>query len=111
MFKIDPAPTFRAEVSLSAPGQTEPNRLSIEWQHLDRKQLTEWIDALAAAQLSDVDGLAQVIAGWDGVVDHQGQNVPYSKDRLQALLCAYHAAGAELVRGYVRALTESRVGN
>lgn len=111
MFHLDPAPTFTADAALSVPGQAEPARLTIHWKHLSRDKLTEWIDALSASKLSDVDGLAQVIAGWEGVVDQQGQEVPYSIDRLRALLCGYHIAGAELVRAYVRALTESRVGN
>jgi len=110
MFKIDPEPTFTAEVELSVPGQPAA-LLSVRWKHLTRDKLREWIDGLADLKLSDVDGLDFVIAGWDGVIDQQGQDVPYSKDRLRSLLGSYHAASAELVRAYVRALTESRLGN
>lgn len=111
MFKIDPEPTFSAEAALTVPGQAEPARLTIHWKHLSRDQLVEWIDGLAEIRLGDVDGLALVVAGWEGVVDQQGQAVPFTKDRLRSLLWSYHAAGAELVRAYVRALTESRLGN
>lgn len=111
MFQLDPEPLFTAEAALTVPGQTEPARLTLRWRHLSRASLKAWIDALADGQLGDVDGLARVIAGWEGVVDAQGQEVSFTPDRLRSLLGDYHAAGAELVRAYVRALTESRLGN
>jgi hypothetical protein len=111
MFRIDPEPTFAADAALTAPGQADPAILPIRWKHLRRDDLKKWIDALASSDLSDVDGLAEVIAGWDGVVDAQGKEVPFSREALRELLGAYHTAGAELVRAYVRALTESRLGN
>jgi len=133
MFKIVPDPTFRAPAALTVPGKDKPVQVVIEWRHRDRHGLQQWLDDLspqkppAAAdgaqppqplppkllppKLSDVDGLAAVIADWDGVCDEEGNAVPFSKEVLRKVLDAYHNAGAELVRAYVRALTESRLGN
>lgn len=141
MFKIVPDPTFSAHAALTVPGEDKPVQLVIVWRHSDRHGLQQWLDDLspqkppAAAdgaepplppqppppkllppkllppKLSDVDGLAAVIADWDGVYDEEGNAVPFSKEMLRKLLDAYHNAGAELVRAYVRALTESRLGN
>lgn len=127
MFKIVPDPTFRAPAALTVPGKDKPVQLVIEWRHRDRNGLQQWLDDLSPQKppatadgeppkllppkLSDVDGLAAVIADWDGVCDEEGNAVPFSKEILGKVLDAYHNAGAELVRAYVRALTESRLGN
>ena len=127
MFKIVPDPTFRAAAALTVPGQNQPVQVIIEWRHRDRRGLQQWLADLSPQKpqatadgdppeplpprLSDVDGLAAVIADWQDVCDAEGNPVPFSKAALRQLLDAYHNAGAELVRAYVRALTESRLGN
>lgn len=110
MFHIDPQPTFTAPVKLSAPGQPAET-IQITWWHKGRKAMKDWLDAFSDGSLTDADGLAEVIAGWDGIVDSFGQPVPFSREALAKLLDAYQTAGAELVRAYVGALTESRLGN
>jgi len=127
MFKIVPDPTFRAAAELTVPGKDKPVRVVVEWRHRDRNGLQQWLDDLSPQKppatadgeppkllppkLSDVDGLAAVIADWQDVCDPEGKPVPFSKAALRQLLDAYHNAGAELVRAYVRGLTESRLGN
>lgn len=111
MFKLVPNPTFTADAAISVPGQAEPARLRMEWRHRSRAELQSWLDQLADKQTDEVDGLDLVIVGWDGAEDQDGETVPYSKERLRQILENYPAAGADLVRSYVRALTESRLGN
>lgn len=111
MFSIDPSPTFASQVKLTRPGDAPAGQITITWRHMGREQLREWLDAMADSSLSDVDGLLKAIAGWDGVVDKLDQTVEFSRAALARLLDAYQTAGAELVRAYVTALTESRLGN
>ncbi len=111
MFRIIPKPTFTAAAPITVPGEPAPVPITIEWRHLDRDKLQQWLDDLAARKLSDVDGLALVIVQWSGVCDEAGLTVPFSPGVLRQILTAYHSAGAELVRAYVAALTESRLGN
>lgn len=109
MFRIIPQPTFAAAAKISVPGEASPGILNIEWRHQGRAALKRWIESLAGA--SDSQALLQVIADWQGVVDEAGQPVAFTAPALEALLDAFPAAGSELCRCYLQALTESRLGN
>lgn len=109
MFKLNPAPEFEAPVQLTVPGNPEPEVVRFTFKHKTAEGLANWYAANEKA--SARDGLAEVIVGWSGVVDDDGVEVTYSKELLTRLLHGYPAAAAEIVRGYVLALTESRAKN
>lgn len=67
---------------------------------------------LHAGRTSIEDVLGAIIVGWpDGPLYEDGTPVPYSLDNLAALVQAYPAARKEITRQYIKALTESRLGN
>lgn len=110
MFKINPNPTFTADVLLTVHGSAEPAKLCVTFKHKGRKALADWIGlpkkmADAGTPVKDADYLGEVIEDWDGV------DAPYSIESLDALLDAYQPAGMELYEAYIRALTESRAKN
>lgn len=109
MFKIAPAPTFQSAAKVTVPGQAAPALLNIEWRHKGRAALRRWIDSLGGED--SISALMEVIAGWEGVGDDDGEPLPFCSDALAILLDAYPASGTELCRAYIEALTESRLGN
>jgi hypothetical protein len=109
MFKIIPNPEFTAPVKLTVPGQDAPAVVDITFRHQSSAAVAEWLKQ--AASQHDVDTLSAVIVGWSGVGDGEGQPVEYSRESLSVLLDNYPAAGAEFLRAYLAALSESRVKN
>lgn len=109
MFTIVPHPTFVADAQITIPGAEQPSVLRVVWRHKGRADLKTWIESLG--HLSDIDGLMQVIADWEGVVDDNKLPVHFTRDALSALLDAFPAAAGELYRRYPEALFGSRLGN
>lgn len=110
MFKINPKPTFKADVQLTVIGSAEPATLVVTFKHKGRKALADWVAlpkkmAEAGTPVKDADYLNEVIADWEG------PDLPYSIEALDQLLDAYQPSGQELFEAYIRALTESRAKN
>lgn len=103
MFKIDPNPTFWADVRLTVPGEIEPVPVRFEFRHKDKAELLAFHER-AADQPDDVT-LAEVVANWSGF------NESYSEPALRRLLLKYGPASKEIYRAYFSALTQSRVKN
>jgi hypothetical protein len=108
-FKIEPNPQFAADIKITRLGETDPGVITFTFCHQGRVALKTWIDQVV--EQGDAPLLAQVIAGWNGVVDGDGQAVAFSAEALAQLLDAFPAAGEEIFLGYLKALRESRAKN
>lgn len=108
MFKLNPAPTFVAEVPLSVPGHAEPSRVLVTFRHKNRTALQQWIAAAQAK--ADVVLLDEVIVDI-AVHDENGDRVPYNADVLGRLIEHYPIAHSELFQGYTREMAESKRKN
>lgn len=116
MFKLNPNPTFQADVALTVPGAAAPIKVRFTFRHKGRKALADWVrrpaDAAKAGEpLDDAGYLGEVIEDWSGPVDEAGQPAAYGREALAALIDAYPASSREIYDGYLRALTESRAKN
>lgn len=107
MFRINPAPTFDAEVGITIPGAAECATLAVTFRHRGRRELKAWIDRAKDAA-SDAAYLGEVIESWRGVEDAEGRALPYSAEALAKLLDAYPTSGSELFDAYLDALTRAR---
>lgn len=107
MFKRNPAPQFTVLVPLSVPGQEAPVDLKVTFRHKNRDAIQAWM--LNGAP--DAVKMHEVMVGWDGMQDADGQPVPYSIAELQGLLQDFPAAAGELYRAYLRELTASKAKN
>lgn len=107
MFKLQPNPTFSAEVKISTPQGVVP--LKLEFKHLSKKALGEWGNSLDAK--SQIEMLTDVVVGWSDVFDCNGEPVPFSAEALACLIDMYTPAGDEIGIAYVKALTESKSKN
>lgn len=108
-FRINPSPTFRAKVPLTVPGAEKRAVVEFEFRHKGRAQYAAWIES--ARGRNDAEALAEVIAGWSGVVDEQGADLPYSEEMLGVLIDRYPASALEILKGYHDALWEAREKN
>lgn len=109
MFRLNPAPTFKVDVPLSVAGMDKPLAISVEFRHKNATGLQDWLRR--AGERTDVENLADVIAGWSGVMGDDGQPVPYTLTALGTLLENYPAAKWELLFAYKAELTEAKRKN
>lgn len=109
MFKLNPKPTFTAPVALSVPGLSEPLEVLFTFRHKGKEALAKWV--ATASQKLDAEALSEVVCGWAGVKDEDGQDVPYTLTALSALLENYPASQGEVFRAYLRELTEAKRKN
>ncbi len=108
--RINPAPTFKAKVRFTQPGDGEAVA-TLEFRHKTPDALAVWraqLDKQPAAQ-----SLAEVVAGWDAAdfEDDAGAPVPFSPEAFALFLSGHSPRAEELALGYFIALTESRVKN
>lgn len=109
MFKLQPNPTFTAQVPISVAGLPEPLELAVTFRHKNKAALEAWLSG--AKGKADEALLHEVIESWAGVQGADGAEVPYSLTALGELLSNYPAAHGELFRGYLRELTEAKRKN
>ena len=109
MIRLVPNPTFRASVPFTQPGDVAPAIIEIEFAHRSPAALAAWWEASKAQPVAI--GMADTIKGWSGVVDDTGADVEYSAEALQRFIGNSHTRGQELLRAYLRELTESRLKN
>lgn len=116
MFKLNPAPVFAAVVALSVPGAAAAAAIEMTFKHKGRTALDAWMKKPALLRvegksISDAEYLAEVVVGWSGVKDDDGNDVPFTVENLEKLIEAYPASGQEIFSAYVAQLTEARAKN
>jgi hypothetical protein len=109
MIKLVPDPTFKAQVPFTVPGATEPAIIEIEFAHRSPVALDAWWQSAKGRPVAT--GMVEVIKGWSGVVDETGAEVPYSPAALAQFIGNSSTRGEELLRAYLKELTESRLKN
>ena len=103
MFKLDPNPTFPAVVQISMPdGTSQP--LAVTFNHKTTSAVQSYLDN--AAGRSNADMTAEIVAGVDGKAEGQSD-----AEFFAALFESYPAAASDVLRTYLKQLTESRVKN
>lgn len=101
--KLQPNPTFTAQVAISIPGSDKPAKVSVTFKHLSRPQIKEFFGNLDGK--TDSAALGEIITGWDGIDEK------FSPESLADLLDNYPAAGGELFEQFRKELLESRTKN
>ncbi len=106
MFKLQPNPTFKVDVSIPVPGG-KAGKVTILFKHKGKKALQEFFESLQSEgeQRTDVDALADLVAGWEGVDDK------FSEENLGLLLDAYPGAAMALFDAYRTEVLEARAKN
>jgi len=103
MFKIQPDPTFEADVKLSVPGQKDPATVRIKFHYKGRDESAEFVKTLK--KKSYYEACKEIIVSW------QDFDVEYSEDNLAKLLANYVPAGNEILMAYCSELAGAREKN
>lgn len=100
MFKLNPAPTFWTEVSISVPGAGEPAKFEVEYKWMPRDALRGYFGN--AAGRSDEDLLGEIVCNWRGI------DAEFSRENLAQLLANYTGAARALYDRYGEEMLEAR---
>jgi hypothetical protein len=109
MFKLNPNPTFECAVPLSVAGIPEPVELRVTFKHKNKTAIDAWMKNAGAKD--DTTLLSEVLVGWSGVQDDNGEDVPFSTSALRDLLENYPASNGEFFTTYLRELREAKRKN
>ena len=103
MLKINPNPTFDAEVKVTVPGDEKPGSVKLTFKYMSRKDLAAFWEK--NKKKSDVDLFMNFVEGWKGI------DAEFNAENVELFLNNYPASGQEITRQYQRLLLESRVKN
>lgn len=108
--RILPNPVFIAPVPFTVAGENEPTVVQFEFRHKSPEALKAWISGFGSRDTATA--LAEVVVGWTSdVVDEQGQPLPFTLETFRRFLSAHGPRAEDLLRAYLRELTESRQKN
>lgn len=103
MLKLNPEPTFKADVPLTVPGEKKPVTVSMTFRYKNRKELIDYVERLKDRPMDEA--LSEIIAGWDGI------DAECNQESITALTNNYQASGHEIFSVYRTELIESRIKN
>lgn len=107
--RIIPNPTFRARVQLTVPGEPDA-AIEFVFRHKSPKALTEWHQTFG--DKTSAEALSEVVEKWaGGVIDENGDEVPYTPENFALFLAAHAPRAEELLETYLREVFESRRKN
>lgn len=109
MIRLVPDPTFEHMVRLTVPGHPEPVKVPMIFRHMTVVRADAWIKA--SLQRPSAEAVAEIVAGWSGVMGPDGDYVDFSPEALARLLGNYSPAAREIIQAWMQGLTESRVKN
>lgn len=108
--RIVPSPTFVANVPFTVAGEPEPAVIAFEFRHKSPEDLKKWVTDFASRDTASA--LSEVVIRWTaGVVDEADQQVPFTHENFRAFLAGHGPRAEDLLRTYIRELTESRQKN
>jgi len=125
MLKLNPNPTFEAEVEITVPGQQETGTVKLTFKYLGRKEYRAMVDSwdevkepdkldkggkiikegkvIKPATLKE-DAFLQIVTSWD-------LPEPFNLENVQIFLNNYPAAYMDIFTQYSKLLLQSRLKN
>jgi hypothetical protein len=109
MFSIAVSPTYAHPVTGVLPGGVEV-AFSATFHRLAQADTEALVEQARKGELSDIQVIARVLAGWEFVADEAGVPMPFTPDNLSRLLAVYGVPAA-IVRSWFRSITDAREKN
>ena len=91
-------------------GRFEKQTFDAEFKRLPQSRIEQVIERSNTDTIKDAEFAREVIAGWKGVTDAKGADVPYSNEALGKLLDVPLVAGA-IVQAFFASLTGAKRKN
>lgn len=88
-FVLKQSDTFFWPVSFDVPengGKHRRQTFDAEFRRLPQSRLKELGELLGQNEISDSDAVAEMLCGWRGVTDDQGEEIPFSDGMMRQLL-------------------------
>ena len=119
MLKLNPDPSFKADVEITIPGQSVTGTVNLTMKYMNRKDYAAWLESLRELKDPDKGGkegkvtrpgktalqaFQEFVLGWDLADEFTVENIGIFLDN-------YPAAYPETLGKYTRLLFESRVKN
>lgn len=124
MLKLNPDPTFKADVAITVPGQSEPGTISLTFKYRSRKEYADFLNWLKGDDVADevendeeaeavekvsgkttAEAFPEFVSGW------KGMNAKFTPENIEIFLDNYPAAYMEIFSQYSKLLLASRVKN
>lgn len=115
MFVLNQSATYTWPVEISFPtngGKHEKQSFDVVFKRLTQKRLKEYLEAVDTGndKLNDETFCREVLAGFKGIVDDKGEEVPFSEEALDALLNIPSVAKA-IVMAYLASIAGAKAKN
>lgn len=125
MLKLNPNPTFEANVEITVPGQEETGTISLTFKYRSSKEYWAWVESIKEQKEPDkLDKEGKVLkqgkvirkekTAFEAFLEFvEGWELPekFTKENVEIFLNNYPMAYAEIVGSYVKLLLGSRVKN
>jgi hypothetical protein len=102
MFKLNPDPTFKADVEIPVPGQGK-GKITITYRYKNAEQMADYMGRLK--ELGDIGSIMEIVEGWDG------PDAPFDETAIKLLAKNYNGSVLLIYQRYVDELTKARLGN
>lgn len=115
MLKLNPKPTFDADVKITVPGQSEAGTMKLTFRYLPKaesralmKRLVEEKDEngdVVQKAITEDELVSEIVVGWKGI------DADFNAENLLTFLNNYPAAAWDIINAYSHLVHESRVKN
>ena len=88
-FKLDQSGTYKWPVTVEVPvddGRHDKQKFDGEFKRITQSRIREMGQLIETGDLTDVDLVKEVLVGWDGIEDDQGNELKFSQAKLKQLL-------------------------
>ncbi len=123
--RLNPDPTFPAEVQIPVPGREEPAVAQFTFRTLDAERLNHLLIVMGFGKKRRLRRLAEYFRlAWrlrrlpnmvdllgEFVADWSGFDLPYSRDALKKLLITFPGVGFSIINSYLENREQARLKN
>lgn len=109
MFKIALTETYTAPVVVELPGSKTRNTFDAVFRRLSQPEIDALLERVKEGALSDAGFVREVVAGWRGVADENGE-LEFTEANLDRLLEIFPVAGC-IVEGFFASIAGAKQKN
>lgn len=103
MLKLNPDPQFTADIQLTEPGKQDPATVKITFRYKNRDEVVDFGERVKGIPVDQA--LQEIIVDWQGI------DADCTPENIKVLCGNYMQAGLEILTGYYKELSISRVKN
>lgn len=113
MFVLKKNGSYTWPVNFSIPsdgGKHEKKTFELNFKRISQTKLKEYLEKIEKEKASDEDFCREVITGWKGIQDEDGNEISFSESALDELL-DFPVLAKEIVTTYIKSLDGAKVKN